>query len=217
MTESKAWAWSAPTSEIWLEASVESYHLAERWKSLGYKSILDLGCGLGRHSILFAQRGFEVTALDLAPEAVDHLKAWAEREHLNIPAHVCDMLKTSFPDKSFDCIFAHHVISHTDTNGAREIFAELKRIIKPGGELYATFCSKATWAWTDAGFPLVDENTVVKTCEGPEYGIPHYHVTLEDLPRLFPEYKILNVRHITDYNETSVPSTTHYFMIAKAL
>jgi 2-polyprenyl-3-methyl-5-hydroxy-6-metoxy-1,4-benzoquinol methylase len=67
VTETKAWDWTAAKEKVWLEPSEESYYLVNRWKTQGRKSILDLGCGLGRHSILFAKNGFDVSAMDLSP------------------------------------------------------------------------------------------------------------------------------------------------------
>jgi len=54
----------------WLDPCEESYYYAEKWKREGRKSILDLGCGLGRHSVLFAKYGFKVTAVDISEEAL---------------------------------------------------------------------------------------------------------------------------------------------------
>jgi 2-polyprenyl-3-methyl-5-hydroxy-6-metoxy-1,4-benzoquinol methylase len=45
-----------------------------RWKDKNYKSFLDLGCGLGRHSLLFAQSGFKVSSFDLSEEAVTNVR-----------------------------------------------------------------------------------------------------------------------------------------------
>ena len=59
MVESKAWNWSkASKLDIWKEPSIESYHLLNRWNKQMKKDFLDLGCGIGRHTILFAQKGF---------------------------------------------------------------------------------------------------------------------------------------------------------------
>ena len=41
---------------IWLNPSEESFYIADRWKNLGFKSLLDLGCGLGRHSIFLQKK-----------------------------------------------------------------------------------------------------------------------------------------------------------------
>lgn len=35
---------------------------------------MDLGCGLGRHSVLFAGQGLKTTAVDLSEEAIHFLK-----------------------------------------------------------------------------------------------------------------------------------------------
>jgi methylase of polypeptide subunit release factors len=40
------------------------------FKTKGYKKILDLGCGTGRHSLFLAEQGFEVYATDMSPTAV---------------------------------------------------------------------------------------------------------------------------------------------------
>ena len=82
MAESKAWNWSEEKNAIWLTPSEESYYVANRWSELGYRRVLDFGCGLGRHSIFFARQGFHVSAFDLSPEGVSHLERWAREEAL---------------------------------------------------------------------------------------------------------------------------------------
>lgn len=46
--------------------------------------VLDLGCGLGRHAIAFAQAGFSVTAADASENAISHLARWAKDLSLRI-------------------------------------------------------------------------------------------------------------------------------------
>lgn len=215
MSISKAWDWKKDHNSIWRKPSEESYYIAERWKARQYQEILDFGCGLGRHSIYFARHGFTVSAFDLSPEGVTSLREWAEAENLSINTTVSDMIKLPYADNLFDCIFAYHVISHTDTNGMQSILAEIKRIMKPGGEIFLTLCSKETWSFTDAGYPKIDDNTVVKTDEGPEKGIPHFYVTLDDIVQLFQEFEILKIRHVDDcYFEGKKYNSKHYFILA---
>lgn len=128
MTISKSWEWEKETSEIWLRPSKESYYPVNRWKTAGFGEILDLGCGLGLHSIFFARNGFKVSSCDLSVEGVDHLKKWAGRENLNIDARVADMLRLPYAADSFDCVFAYHVISHTDSKRIRKIISVIKAI-----------------------------------------------------------------------------------------
>ena len=142
MTESKAWNWQEEKNTYWLTPSEDSYYLANRWKEKGYEKLLDFGCGLGRHAVFFAKQGFQVSAFDLSEDGIDHLEQWAKGERLQIRLHLADMLNLPYDDASFDCIFAYHVISHTDTQGMKTILQQIRRILKPGGEIYLTLCSK---------------------------------------------------------------------------
>lgn len=48
MIKSKGWNWKMVEDDsncVWKIPSIESYYLLDRWKGLGFKSFLDLGCG----------------------------------------------------------------------------------------------------------------------------------------------------------------------------
>ncbi len=213
---SKAWEWSKESNPFWLNPSEESYYMAQRWKESNFKEVLDFGCGLGRHSIYFAKQGFHVSAFDLSVEGTDHLRQWSGREHLSIDIKVADMLNLPYEDNSFDAIFAYHVVSHTNTMGMEQILGEISRILKVNGEIFITLCSKETWSFKDAGYPKLDENTVIKSNEGPENGIPHFYVTLDDIISLFHNFEIDRIRHTDDcYFEGKKQNSKHYFIIAK--
>ena len=67
------WDWkSVRDIEGWNEPSEEGHYYANVWNRNG--GVLDLGCGLGRHSILFASHGLKVTAFDSSEYAVDELR-----------------------------------------------------------------------------------------------------------------------------------------------
>ena len=126
------------------------------------------------------------------------------------------MLDLPYEEQSFDCIFAYHVISHTDTKGMVKILEGIHKILRPGGEIYLTLCSKETWSFKESGYPKLDENTVVKTDEGPEKGIPHFYVALDDILYLFKNFKIENIRHTDDcYFNGQKQNSKHYFILAR--
>ena len=61
MIESKGWNWEIVKGEgesIWKNPSIESFYLLNKWQNENKKEFLDLGCGIGRHSILFGKNGF---------------------------------------------------------------------------------------------------------------------------------------------------------------
>lgn len=64
-------------------------------KSLGIKSdskILDMACGSGRHAVIFAKRGFDVTAVDLSQMLLSDAKASARENDVKINFVLSDIL-----------------------------------------------------------------------------------------------------------------------------
>jgi len=215
VVKSKAWEWSKENRTVWLEPSEESYYIAKRWENANFKTVLDFGCGLGRHAICFAEQGFRVFAFDLSEDAKANLSMMAERKKLSIDIRNADMLNLPYEDDSMDCIFAYHVVSHTDTAGAKKILSEMARVLKPGGEVFLTLCSKETWSFKDAGYPKLDENTVIKTDDGPEKGIPHFFVALDEIAGLFTGFNLIKVRHTDDcFFDGRMQNSKHYFILA---
>ena len=222
MTESKGWEWKIVTDDnskggkdFWTTPSEESYYYAEKWKRNDCKSILDLGCGLGRHSILFAKYGFKVTSVDISKDGLDYLRNWQKEEGVDCLCKIADMKKLLFASDAFDCIFAYHSISHCDTEGMKQVLNEIKRVLKPDGNIFCTLCSKDTWAFTNPDFPHIDENSLIKT-DGPEKDVPHFYVNLEDIQKLFLDFEIIRIRHIDDcYINDKIQKSAHYYIEAK--
>jgi len=214
MIESVGWNWDVAKKDYWLNPSEEGYYYAYNWKKDGCKSVLDLGSGLGRHSILFAKAGYKVTACDISKEGLDYLKKWQKEENVDIRCVHADMKNLPFPDNGFDSLFAYHSISHADTEGFQQILGEIKRVLKPNGKLFCTLCSKETWHFTDPKFPHIDENTAIKT-EGAEVNVPHFYVNQDDILRLFSDFNIIRIRHIHEsYINGFSGNSKHYFIEA---
>jgi len=54
--------------------------------------ILDMACGSGRHAIIFAKKGFDVTAVDLSKRLLSEAKENAEQNHVKIDFVLSDIL-----------------------------------------------------------------------------------------------------------------------------
>ncbi len=219
IVQSKSWNWevvSEEYAEVWKNPAIESFWLLNRWQNQHKTHFLDLGCGLGRHTILFAKNHFTVSACDLSENAVDRTNEWLRNEGLTAQTCVCDMLNLPYADNAFDCILCRNVISHTDTNGMRQIVQELKRILKPNGECYLTLGSKNTWGFQQ-DWPMVDANTKLRMEEGPEYKIPHFYADYDLIVDLFRDFKIELIQHIADYYTVNgkISESYHYHILIK--
>ena len=218
MVESKGWNWKIVQNDkanIWMEPSIESYYLLAKWKSENKKDFLDLGCGLGRHSILFGQNGFAVLCFDISDEAIKRTKEWAENLNLKLDYKVGDMIKLPYEDNSVDCILCRNVISHTDTEGIKKIIKELKRVLREKGECYLTLGSKDTWGFKQEDWPLIDPNTRIRMEEGPEYKVPHFYADYDLIIELFVDFDILNIYQIVDYYEKKDSASYHYHVLIR--
>lgn len=198
MEESKGWIWEKADKLPWLKPTDDVYYLGDKWAELGIKKVLDLGAGLGRHSIFFAQHGFEVSSIDISEYGVNYLNEWAKKENLDIDIRLGDMVSLPYQDHYFDAIFAYHSISHADTEGIKKIISEIERVLKQKGVIYTSMCSKDSWEYSKSGFPKLDENTVLIKDDGPENNVPHFYANREDILSLFHNFNIERIRHI-DY------------------
>lgn len=95
--------------------------------------MLDGGCGLGKWTLYYASRGFDVIGLDLSAKTVAQLKSRFARANFVVG----DIRKTHFPDNSFDAYFSWGTFEHFEI-GLGPCFAEARRILKPGGYLFIT-------------------------------------------------------------------------------
>ncbi len=192
MIESKSWDWSRNREEKWLIPCVESPYLAERWASRGFNKFLDIGCGLGRHSVYMAEKGFNVTALDLSEYGVNHLKKWVCEKGLNINTVVSDMLKLPFEDSSFDCIMAYNVIFHTDGEGFTQIVNEIKRVLKAKGEFFVTLLSKGHWSYVASTGTIIDQNTIIRNDTPTENNVPHFYMNYNEIYEFFKDWEFID-------------------------
>lgn len=220
MIQSKGWRWEIVTeeqSDVWKNPSIESYYLLNRWKSQNKTDFLDLGCGLGRHSILFGKNGFNVRCFDISDEAIRRTKVWAEHEGLTFDYITGDMLELPYEDENIECIICRNVISHTDTKGVKQVISELKRVLKTHGECYLTLGSKETWGFKQENWPSVDENTKLRMEEGPEYKVPHFYADYNLIKELFKDFNVISITHIEDFYESigKTFSSFHYHVLIR--
>ena len=101
------------------------------------RTILDLGCGTGRHDFLIAEIGYEVSGVDMSQEmlAVAGANHSSLIPHLGSPTFLQGDIRTVRLDRTFDVVISlFHVMSYlTGNQDLSDAFATVQAHLKPGG------------------------------------------------------------------------------------
>ncbi|RMH70581.1 MAG: class I SAM-dependent methyltransferase, partial [Actinomyces sp.] len=118
--------------------------------------LLDLGCGFGRHAYEALARGAHVVTCDMARPELESIRDTHPLlvEQGSVAADLTcapvngDGTRLPFADATFDRIIASEVLEHVPDDAAA--YAELARVLKPGGILAVTVPSwlpeRVCWA-----------------------------------------------------------------------
>ena len=193
----KEWNWRNMISPHWLTPAECVYYYLHEWKQSNI--ILDVGAGVGRHSLLFAEHGFNVTAFDSSRSGLEVIKERADEKEVCVNTVLGDMRNMPFADASFDAILAYHSIYHSSQEDFPTIISELNRVVKKGGEVFVTLLSKEDENFVNHKSDRVNENVVMKQDgkDGPL--VPHYYIDYEEIFELFDQFEILSCQKLVEY------------------
>lgn len=117
-----------------------SYHLRDRYTPQQMRSLhfMEMGCGAGPNLLWLAQKGIRVSGVDIAANALAIARANLTRAGL--ADRVGDLVEASvestpFEDASLDGVLEACVFQHLDRPTRTRAFAEVARVLKPGGVL----------------------------------------------------------------------------------
>jgi len=102
--------------------------------------ILDLGCGSGNDTLYLTERGFKVIACDYSEVALEQI----QQQIKDVKTKLVDISQPlPFENMSFDLIIADLSLHYFDEQTTFKIMEEIKRILKPNGNLLARVNSTA--------------------------------------------------------------------------
>lgn len=94
--------------------------------------VLDMGCGQGRNALYLGLKGFDVTAVDNNPHAVQNVEELARIEELNVRAFEYDLNAANIQEK-FDYMVATVVFMFLMPRYVPDVIANMKEHTNPGG------------------------------------------------------------------------------------
>ena len=120
-----------------LEPSYSAKKALEVFKKNKIKNILELGAGLGRDTIFFAQNGIYVHAIDYSLSATNIIKKRSKENNLEefIKVQNYDIRqKLNFDNQSFQACYSHMLFCMALTNqNLKDLNKEISRILKKDG------------------------------------------------------------------------------------
>jgi len=148
-------------------------------------TVLDLGCGVGRHAIYLAQRGARVHAIDESETAVKKLTESAGSLLVDIKTDVCNYLSLQ-PVKKYDYIIAFNVIYHGDASHFGQSVNKCRGLLKPNGRLFFTCPTRKDGKYGNGN--KVDEHTY-ESLNSVHPGDVHYFTDEAELYDLLCKFK----------------------------
>jgi SAM-dependent methyltransferase len=126
--------WAAGPYQKITETLTDMHELiVERLESQRGVRWLDLACGTGAVAELAAERGAEITGLDLSPGLIETAQERAQERGLSIDYVVGDAESLPFEDASFEVVSSCVGVMFTPDHEASA--RELVRVTRPGGRI----------------------------------------------------------------------------------
>lgn len=119
--------WDSGRSDLHLARVVEEHDVEPG-------AALEIGCGTGTNLIWLAQRGFEVTGLDLSPVAVERAQDKAARAGVEARLMAADFLEDEVPAGPYGFVYDRGCWHMFDDDDVRARFAaRVAGLLAPGG------------------------------------------------------------------------------------
>ena len=110
--------------------------------------VIDLGCGAGNYAVYLAERGFEVTGVDISPAAIAIAGKNADKKGLKCNFFVADVVEELEKVKqTWDFAYDWGLLHHIAPEQRHKYVENVYRVLNPSGK-YLSVC----FSEKDAGF-----------------------------------------------------------------
>lgn len=126
---------------IWLLSlgRIERLHLRMAEQAEAGERVLDIGCGTGSLACRCAEKGAQVTGIDISPQMLDVAREKVEAAGLADQVELREMsavdLDEAFPEGSFDVVVSSLAFSELSEDEQRFVLRECHRLLRDGGRL----------------------------------------------------------------------------------
>lgn len=173
---------------------------AELFSQHNVSTILDFGCGTGRHCRFFKDKGFLVQGCDISQSAIDI----ASKNNTDMKFAVCEMTEVDYDNEQFSAVFCHQVIQHALLVDVRKAIFEIFRVLKKGGILALTTISTEHPNFKTGSF--IEDGTKINI-SSIDADTPHHFFDEKEMRNEFSHFEILKLEHLTRPSEFETGKT----------
>jgi ubiquinone/menaquinone biosynthesis C-methylase UbiE len=173
--------WSRPFLDYSPENAAKYIYRYDIIKDVSGQKVLCLASGGGQDSVAFGLLGADVMVVDLSDVQLERDRQAAEHHGLTVETVHGDMRDLSiFFDNTFDVVWQPYSVNFVPT--VERVYAEVARVLKPGGIYYMQFANPFVHsvddeAWDGNAYPL---NRLYIDGEDTSQYFPHWDVWQED-------------------------------------
>lgn len=157
--------------------------------------VLDLGCGTGRHALLFAEQGFETFGIDISGPGLEVAQERLSARGLTVNLTAATMHALPFADESLDGVVSYGVLEYNNWRGIREAVTEIFRVLKLGGKLLAVTRTADDYRY-GKGKRVDGHSFVLDIAETNEPGMLMCFLNRQDVQELFGAFRRVTVDHM---------------------
>jgi ubiquinone/menaquinone biosynthesis C-methylase UbiE len=183
---------------VWREPHELVVNLHSPLKKIGAESVLDLGCGAGRHLVFLSDLDFICYGIDIAFAGLEVAKTWLISEGFEVRLSQGEMHLLPYASCSFDAVVCLYVIYHGTVEKIKNALDEIYRVLKPGGLSLLTFISDQHHRYGKGR--EIESNTFI-TDVGADAGIPHHFYGREELVWMVRRFKIAEMKLLARVNK----------------
>ncbi len=123
---------------VWFDKPIRERLVALASPAAG-ESVLDVGCGTGTLAIAMRSKvgEGEVHGIDASPEMIEVAREKAAKAGSDVDLQVALIEEIPFPAAFFDLVTSSLMLHHLPDELKRQGFAEIRRVLKPGGRFLA--------------------------------------------------------------------------------
>lgn len=155
------------------------------------KSVFDIGVGNGKYLTYLEKKGFTIAGIDNSETAIEMTKKILKNSD-NIK--LANMFEYDIPENTYGLITSTNTVHHGFKDQVEGVIKKIYSGLISGGYVFVTLPMwESQFKWESFNPQKELSPGVLAPTSGPEKGLPHSMYKLEEVEKLFKDFKKLSI------------------------